>query len=85
VPYHAAPSRATDLSGLPPTYIMTGSLDAFADEDIAYAQLLNHCGVAVELHVYPGAPHGFEGFAPGSAVARQARKDINNWLAARLA
>ena len=85
VPYHAAPSRATDLSGLPPTYIMTGSLDAFADEDIAYAELLNHCGVSVELHVYPGAPHGFEGFAPGSAVARQARHDINNWLAARLA
>jgi acetyl esterase/lipase len=85
VPYHAAPSRATDLSGLPPTYVMTGSMDAFADEDIAYAQLANQCGVAVELHVYPGAPHGFEGFAPGTAVARQARKDINNWLAARLA
>ena len=80
VPGHAAPTRATDLAGLPPTYIMVGTLDAFADEDIDYAKRLNHAGVPVELHVYPGAPHGFEGFAPGTAVARQARRDINDWL-----
>lgn len=84
VPYHAAPSRATDLSGLPPTYIMVGSLDGFCDEDIAYAQQLNQDGVPVELHVYPGAPHGFEGFTPGAALAKQARRDINNWLARML-
>ena len=85
VPAHAAPSRATDLSGLPPTYIMVGTLDAFADEDIEYAMRLNHDGVPVELHVYPGAPHGFEGFAPSTDIARQARNDINNWLASQLA
>ncbi len=84
IPYTAAPSRCEDLSGLPSTYIMVGTLDGFCDEDISYAQRLNQCGVPVELHVYPGAPHGFEGFAPGTAVARQARKDINNWLAAQL-
>ena len=84
VPAHAAPARATDLTGLPPTYIMVGTLDGFADEDINYAQRLNQAGVAVELHVYPGAPHGFEGFAPGAAVSRQARNDINNWLANQL-
>ncbi len=84
VPANAAPTRATDLSGLPPTYIMVGTLDGFADEDIDYAGRLNHAGVSVELHVYPGAPHGFEGFAPQAAVSRQARRDINNWLAAQL-
>ncbi len=84
VPYTAAPARCPDLSGLPPTYVMTGSLDGFCDEDISYAQRLNQAGVPVELHVYPGAPHGFEGLAPATAVARQARRDINNWLAARL-
>ncbi|MFT4989162.1 MAG: acetyl esterase/lipase, partial [Acidimicrobiales bacterium] len=76
---------AGDLAGLPPTYIMVGTLDGFADEDINYAMRLNHAGVEVELHVYPGAPHGFEGFAPGAAVARQARKDMNNWLGRQLA
>ena len=84
IPPYAAPARATDLTGLPSTYIMVGTLDGFADEDIDYAQRLNHAGVAVELHVYPGAPHGFEGFAPMAEVSRQARRDINNWLAAQL-
>lgn len=84
VPPHAAPARAADLTGLPPTYLMVGTLDGFADEDIAYATRLNHAGVSVELHVYPGAPHGFEGFAPGAALSRQARRDINTWLARRL-
>ena len=81
VPSYAAPSRELDLSGLPPTFIMTGSLDGFADEDIEYAKRLNHAGVSVELHVYPGAPHGFDGFAGQTAVARQARSDINAFLA----
>lgn len=80
IPSHAAPARETDLTGLPPTYIMVGGLDGFADEDIDYATRLNHAGVPVELHVYPGAPHGFEGFAPGAAVSRQARADMNAWL-----
>ncbi|MDA3041024.1 MAG: alpha/beta hydrolase [Actinomycetota bacterium] len=84
VPSHAAPARCADVSGLPPTFIMVGSLDGFADEDITYAQRLNQAGVAVELHVYPGAPHGFEGFAPQSAVSRQARRDLNNWLGVQL-
>jgi len=82
---YAAAARATELSGLPSTYIMVGSLDAFADEDIDYATRLNHAGVPVELHLYPGAPHGFEGFAPDAAVSRQARRDINDWLARMLA
>ena len=84
IPSYAAAARATDLSGLPPTYVMTGTLDAFCDEDITYAQRLNQAGVDVELHVYPGAPHGFDGFAPGTRVARQARADINAWLARQI-
>ena len=84
VPSHAAAARATDLSGLPPTFIMVGSLDGFADEDIDYARRLNHAGVPGRAARVPGRPHGFEGFAPGAAVARQARRDINEWLGARL-
>ena len=41
-----------------------GTIDGFCDEDIAYAQRLNQAGVPTELHVYPGAPHGFDGMAP---------------------
>jgi acetyl esterase/lipase len=68
----AAPARLTDFTGLAPAYLDVGDLDIFRDEDIAYAQQLARAGVPVELHVYPGAPHGFERFAPHSALARRA-------------
>jgi len=85
VPVYAAPARATDLSGLPPAYILVGTLDGFLDEDIAYAQRLNHAGVPAELHVYPGAPHGFELFAPDTALARRATAELEGWLGRMLA
>lgn len=58
-----SPSRAYDLSGLPATAILTGSLDLFFDEDVDYTQRLCAAGVPVEMHVYPGAIHGFNIFA----------------------
>jgi acetyl esterase/lipase len=85
VPFYAAPARATDLSNLPPTYIMVGTLDGFLDEDIDFATRLVHAGVATELHVYPGAIHGFDAFARSVSVARHAVDDINRWLAIQLA
>ena len=84
VPAHAAPARASDLAGLPPAFVAVGTLDGFCDEDIAYAQRLNQAGVPVELHVYPGAPHGFDGLLPGTAVARRARRHQREWLAGQL-
>ena len=57
---YAAAARARDLSGLPPAYIAVGELDLFLDEDIEYAQRLLQAGVSTELHVYPGATHGFD-------------------------
>jgi acetyl esterase/lipase len=80
VPYTAAPARATDLSGLPPAFVSVGSVDGFLDEAADYALRLNHAGVPSELHVYPGACHGYM-IAADSAVARQSRRDINDWLA----
>jgi acetyl esterase/lipase len=83
VPIYAAAARARDLRDLPPTFISVGALDGFADEDIDYATRLRHAGVATELHVYPGAPHGFDSLTPGTAIARQASRDIEAWLAQR--
>jgi acetyl esterase/lipase len=84
VPGYAAPARATELAGLPPTLIAVGAIDGFCDEDVDYATRLRHAGVRVELHVYPGAPHGFDGFGVGSAVARRANRDMQEWLQAQL-
>ena len=66
---YAAPARAEDLSGLPRTFIDVGELDLFRDEDITFAARLLQAGVPTELHVYPGAYHASEIFAPGSALS----------------
>jgi acetyl esterase/lipase len=56
---YAAAARAEHLAGLPPTYICVGALDLFLEEDMEYARRLIREGVPTELHVYPGAYHGF--------------------------
>jgi acetyl esterase/lipase len=61
---YAAPARTEDLSGLPPTYIDVGDLDLFRDEDILIAQRLSAAGVPVEFHLWTGAYHCSELFAP---------------------
>jgi acetyl esterase/lipase len=63
---YAAPARATDLSGLPPALVIVGGADGFRDEDIEYATRLLQAGVPTELHVYPGAYHGWNMAAPES-------------------
>ena len=59
VPAEAVPARTVDLTGLPPTFISVGALDLFLEEDLEYARRLSRAGVATELHVIPGAFHGF--------------------------
>ena len=69
---YAAPARAKDLSRLPPTYIDVGQLDLFAKEDLQYAARLADAGVAVELHLYPGLPHAFEGMGANTSIVKSA-------------
>ncbi|MGO9265891.1 MAG: alpha/beta hydrolase [Candidatus Binataceae bacterium] len=77
---YAAAARATDLTNLPPAYIPVGALDLFVDENIEYAQRLIQAGVPTELHVYPGAFHGFDLFAPSATVSKQFKADRDSAL-----
>ncbi|MFJ6047802.1 alpha/beta hydrolase [Streptomyces sp. NPDC092307] len=77
---YAAPARATDLSGLPPAFIDVGSVETFRDEDVAYADALWRAGGQAELHVWPGAFHGFDGLAPEAALSQDARDARTRWL-----
>lgn len=61
VSIYGAPSRAADLSNLPPTYIDVGNLDLFRDECADFAARLAAADVDVEFHLFSGLPHGFEG------------------------
>lgn len=78
VPLGAVPARATDLSGLPPASIVVGALDLFVEEDMDYARRLIQAGVPTELHIIPGAYHGF-GLAgedtPQSKLTAQLRRN----------
>lgn len=53
------PARTQDLAGLPPTFISVGALDLFLEENLEFARRLTRAGVPTELHVIPGAYHGF--------------------------
>ena len=70
VPANGSPARVEDLSGLPATFISVGALDLFIDESLDYARRLIRAGVPVELHVIPGAYHGY-GNAAGSPQAQE--------------
>jgi acetyl esterase len=70
-----SPSLADDLAGLPPTLLLTGSLDLFFDEDLDYARRLVDAGVPVELHSYPGAIHAFN-MAAEAGVAKAFNRDM---------
>jgi acetyl esterase/lipase len=72
---YAAPAHATDLTGLPDTYIDIGDLDIFRDEDITYARRLSDAGVPTELHLHPGCPHAFEALARKADVSQRAIGD----------
>jgi triacylglycerol lipase len=77
---YAAAARAGNLEGLPKTFISVGALDLFLEEDLDYARRLTRAGVPVELHVYPGAFHGFD-MAPQTArVAKAAARDSHDAL-----
>ncbi len=76
---YAAAARAEDLRGLPPTFLSTGSLDLFLEENLEYARRLLRAGVPTELHVYPGGFHAFN-WAVGSSIARTARRDAHDAL-----
>jgi acetyl esterase/lipase len=84
VPFTAAPARATDLSGLPAAFVSVGAVDGFRDEDIDYALRLSQAGVSTELHVYPGACHGFNLLAPDAPVTKQCMRNLEEWLGQQL-
>lgn len=81
---YAAPARADDLSGLPPTYLDVGGVEVFRDEVVDFGQRLAAAGVPVELHVWAGAFHGFDVLAPDSALARAAREVRAGYLSRML-
>ena len=68
---YAAAARREDLTGLAPAWIGVGTLDLFHDEDVEYARRLGDSGVPCELHLVPGAFHGFDAVFPKAGISQQ--------------
>ncbi|KAI0838396.1 hypothetical protein F5Y06DRAFT_268001 [Hypoxylon sp. FL0890] len=76
---YAAPGRASDLRGLPSTYIDVGGLDVFRDECASFAARLAAADVEVEFHLFPGVPHAFES-ASDASVTKRAIEGRIRWM-----
>lgn len=80
VPAYAAPARAADYSGLPPTLTYVGDLETFRDETGRYVDHLRAAGVPVEFRLFPRCVHAFDRFAPQAAVSLAARAFRDQWF-----
>jgi len=69
-----------DLAHMPPALFTVGTLDPLVDDSLFMYERWRAAGNAAELHVWPHAVHGFNGFT--LAVGRLADADQHAWLAA---
>jgi len=77
---YAAPARAEDLRGLPPTFIGVNQYDPLRDEAMEYARRLAHANIPTELHLYPGTFHASSGFIPTAAISARQDADMRQAL-----
>ncbi len=82
---YAAPSRAVDLSGLPPTFIDVGACEIFRDEAVSFADRLWRAGTHAELHVWPGGFHAFDTLVPQAALSMVSTRTRAAWVGRLLA
>ena len=78
--FRASPQLADDVSGLPPTLIVTAEYDGLLAQGEAYAEKLRLAGVSVEYACFEGMIHNFTGM--GGAI--DAAQDGLDLIAARL-
>jgi acetyl esterase/lipase len=77
---YAAPGRATDLSGLPDTFVAVAHFDVLRDEGMEFARSLNGAGVPADLHLYARAYHAWDRLAPASALSRSFEQTWRDFL-----
>lgn len=75
-----SPLMATDLSGQPPTLVVTAGLDLLRDEGEAYAHALGSAGTPVRVHRIDDAVHGFITLPRAARSLREAYTVIDAFL-----
>jgi monoterpene epsilon-lactone hydrolase len=81
-----ASPRFDDLSGLAPALIQAGSHEILLDDALGLGQQLARCDGRVDVEIWPGVPHVFQGFGAMLADGMQALDAlgafVDRWLAA---
>jgi monoterpene epsilon-lactone hydrolase len=67
-----------DLSGFPPTFLLSGTRDLFLSNTVRMHRNLRRAGVEAELHVFEAMPHG--GFGGDSPEDREATAEQRHFL-----
>lgn len=80
----ASPLLAADVSGLPPTLLITAEHDVLCDEGQAYALKLLDAGIDVQCHQFAGQMHGFFTLLNVLPESVAARRYITDGIKARL-
>lgn len=80
VPAYCAPARARNLQGLPPTFVAAAEFDVFRDEDLDFAARLAAAAVPVEVHLYKGAFHSWDRFAPHTDIAQRFNRTWREYI-----
>ena len=67
-----------DLTGFPPTFIQSGTRDLFLSNAVRMHRRLRAAGVAADLHVFEGMPHG--GFGGGTPEDQELEDEIMHFV-----
>ena len=73
---YASPLLATDLSGLPPAYIMSAEYDPLCDDGQRYAERLTEAGVGATFSLQKGHIHISSALTKVMASAREWRTEM---------
>ncbi|CAH0024384.1 unnamed protein product [Clonostachys rhizophaga] len=71
--FNTGNASTLQVRGLPPTVLGIAGLDPLRDEGLLYAKKLAEAGVATDIHVFKGLPHGFRRY--GEQLSESARWD----------
>jgi len=75
-----SPLMSADLTGVPAAIVVVAECDALRDEGVAYAGLLEHFGVPVEILEAKGMVHGFLRLGPFVPEALDIVDDLARYM-----
>ncbi len=77
---YVSPIFATDLSNLPPAFIITAEYDPLIEEGKLYADLLEKAGNQVQYKEYKGLTHSFFGMPKVSKKVLECHREVKNFI-----